>query len=90
MIQRNKRRQWLIRAGVTLLVLSSVCIALTVHQLSQTFGAIAASTDAPKPSELAERIAGSVDYSVPAAPLFIGGLISLLIGLFTPQNHKPN
>lgn len=80
---------WQLKAGITLLALSSFCVAITVAMLADCYSAVAASSTSPKPSELAEGIANALRYSFPAAPLAVAGLTLLLSGVLRHVQANP-
>ncbi|WP_146596690.1 MotA/TolQ/ExbB proton channel family protein [Novipirellula galeiformis] len=72
-------RRWL-WAGFTSLALATLCIIATVIGMIWSFDAVANSSTAPKPSDLATGISNAMIPSIGAMPLALLGVALLVVG----------
>jgi len=78
---KTESTRWLIWLGVTSLLASAACLVVTVVRMIAVFQRIAASSTAPKPSDLANEISVIIisDYCI--LPLAILGIGLIVAGL---------
>jgi hypothetical protein len=77
--RRTRSTRWLVWAGVFCIAIALICIALTVWGMIYSFNVIATS-NAPRPEELARGIGISSRFSLAAVPFGILGAILLIAG----------
>lgn len=71
--------------GVGALLLAACCLIATVIGMMWSFNEIAASSNSPKPSDLANGISIAVFPSIAAAPLAVLGIVFLILGFVRRQ-----
>lgn len=83
---RTRPTRWMITTGSLLLGLALCCFFATVLMMMLSFDAIASSTTAPKPSDLASGISTAMVPAVAAVPLGVAGLAFLIFGFLRRQS----
>lgn len=84
-VPRTRPTRWMIVTGSILLGLAVCCLLATVLMMMLSFDAIADSTTAPKPSELAGGLSTAMIPSVAVIPLGLAGIVFLIMGLMRRQ-----
>ncbi|MDG1896360.1 MAG: hypothetical protein P8J37_15765 [Fuerstiella sp.] len=79
---------WMIRAGIALLILAGICLAMTVVGMMLAFDSIANNATTPSPSDLAQGINLASLPSFAAVPLAILGVALLICGFFVRRKHS--
>lgn len=82
---RTRSTRWMVWTGVGALLLAACCLIATVIGMMWSFNEIAASSNSPKPSDLANGISIAVFPSIAAAPLAVLGIVFLILGFVRRQ-----
>jgi hypothetical protein len=67
-------------AGIALMLLSAALLWMTIYAMVIHFGAIVEQGSPPSPEELARRVGAALCYAAAAVPVFITGLVLLIVG----------
>ena len=78
--RKTRTTWWLVWSGVVSLLLAVGCLIATVVGMMASFNAIATSSGAPRPEDLAEGISYALIPGYAAIPLGLLGVILIILG----------
>lgn len=81
----TRSTRWLSVAGVSALILATVCFDAAVISMFGAFQLLAEPTATVQPSELASGIGGALAFSIATLPLRYLGVVLLILGFFRRQ-----
>lgn len=79
--------RWMLWFGGIAILLAILCLLATVAGIIWSYNSIAASSVAPKPSDVANGSSSVLILPVIAVPLFVVGLVFLILGFVRRQSR---